>query len=131
MSEPVLCILVVEMKTCISSVSMLNVTFSCVEIHVNKTRHPAADYDMYDKTGQGDGGSGVSGQAAKANYQGWQTYQAPHCRSSADGRGQCQPLQKETNVSERGYYCLFLADLQSDKKHNFPFCSPLTSGARV
>lgn len=31
----------------------------------------------------------------------------PGCRSSAGGGAQCQPLQKEANVSVRGYYCCF------------------------
>lgn len=51
-------------------------------------------------------------------------------RSSAGGEAECQPLQKEANVSVRGYYCLFLADLQSDKNDQFQVCSPFTSAER-
>lgn len=51
-------------------------------------------------------------------------------RSSAGGKAECQPLQKEANVSVRGYYCLFLADLQSDKNDQFQVCSPFTSAER-
>lgn len=45
----------------------------------------------------------------------------PGHRSLAGREDQCQSLHKEANVSVRGYYCLFLADLQDD---NFPVCSP-------
>lgn len=55
----------------------------------------------------------------------------PGHRSSAGRVAQCKPLQKEANVSVRGYYGLLLADLQSDKDDNFPVCSPFTPAGRV
>lgn len=55
----------------------------------------------------------------------------PGRRSSAGRVAQWKPLQKEANVSIRGYYCLFLADLQSDKDNKFPVCSPFNWARRV
>lgn len=52
-------------------------------------------------------------------------------RSSAGGEAQCQPRQKEANVSVRGYYCLFLADVETDKNDHFPVYSPFTLAGRV
>lgn len=97
------------------------------KINIKLRRHAADQrYDNYVKTGPGG-----CGQVAKANCQGWHAYQGPDADPQQAEKLSVNPLTKEANVIVRGYYCLFLSDLQCDKNDNFPVRSPFSSAGRV